>query len=50
MVTVDVDAELARIIEEMRKSAMVDKAIRNYSRAFIGYEDEDWFKKYRRAY
>ena len=50
MVTVEVDPELARIIEAMRKDAMTDKAIRNYSRAFIGYEDEDWFKKYRRAY
>lgn len=50
MVTIDVDPELARIIEEMRKDAMTDKAIRNYARAFIGYEDEDWFKKYRRAY
>ena len=50
MVTVDVDPELARIIEEMRKDNMTDRAIRNYARAFIGYEDEDWFKKYRRAY
>lgn len=50
MVNVEVDRELARIIEEMRKDAMTDKAIRNYAKAFIGYEDEDWFKKYRRAY
>ena len=50
MVTVDVDPELAHIIEEMRKDPMTDKAIRNYARAFIGYKDEDWFKKYRRAY
>ena len=50
MVTVEVDPELARIIEEMRDSSMVDKAIRNYARAFIGYVDEDWFKKYRKAY
>lgn len=50
MVTVEVDPELVHIIEEMRKSSMVDKAIRNYARAFIGYEDEDWFKKYRERY
>lgn len=50
MVTVDVDAELAHIIAEMGKDAMTDRAIRNYAKAFIGYEDEDWFKKYRRAY
>lgn len=50
MPSVEVDPELAHIIEEMRKDAMTDKAIRNYARAFIGYEDEDWFKKYRRAY
>lgn len=50
MVAVEVDPELAHIIEEMRKSSMVDKAIRNYARAFIGYNDEDWFKKYLRAF
>ena len=50
MPSVEVDPELARIIEEMRKDAMTDKAIRNYARAFIGYVDEDWFKAYRRAY
>ena len=50
MVTIDVDPELARIIKEMREDDMTDRAIRNYARAFIGYEDEDWFKKYRRAY
>ena len=50
MVTIDVDPELAHIIAEMRKDTMTDKAIRNYAKAFIGYENEDWFKKYRRAY
>ena len=50
MVNVEVDPELARIIEAMRKDAMTDKAIRNYARAFIGYEGEDWFTKYRRAF
>jgi len=50
MLTVEVDPELAHIIEAMRKNAMTDKAIRNYAKAFIGYEDEDWFTKYRRAF
>ncbi len=50
MVNIEVDPELARIIEEMKKDAMTNKAIRNYARAFIGYVDEDWFKNYRRAY
>jgi len=50
MVTVEVDPELARIIEAMRKDPMTDKAIRNYARAFIGYDDEDWFKRYKKAF
>jgi len=50
MVTVDVDPELAHIIEEMKKDSMTNKAIRNYAKAFIGYEDEDWFKRYRKTY
>lgn len=50
MVTVDVDPELARIIEAMRMNPMVDKAIRNYARAFIGYDDKDWSEKYKERY
>jgi hypothetical protein len=50
MVTVDVDPELANIIEEMRKDPMTDKAIRNYARAFIGTGDKDWTEKYRERY
>jgi len=50
MVTVDVDPELARIIEAMRKDAITDKAIRNYARAFIGPTDKDWSEKYKERY
>ncbi len=38
---VDVDAELAYIISQMAANAMVNKALRNYARAFIGYSTED---------
>jgi len=50
MVIVDVDSELARIIEAMSKDPMTNKAIRNYAKAFIGYDDEDWFKRYKKAF
>lgn len=50
MVNVEVDAELARIIEEMKKDSMTNKAIRNYAKAFIGYEEEPWYKRYLREY
>lgn len=50
MVTVDVDPELARIIEAMRTDVMTDKAIRNYARAFIGHDDKDWSEKYKERY
>lgn len=50
MVKVDVDPELAVIIEEMRKDPMTDKAIRNYARAFISTGDTDWSKKYKERY
>jgi len=46
---VDVDAELAQIIEAMRNDATMDKAIRNYARAFKG-DDKDWSEKYKERY
>lgn len=50
MVKVDVDPEIAHIIREMKRDDMTDRAIRNYARAFIGYTDMDWEKKYGERY
>lgn len=50
MVTVDVDPELARIIETMKSDTMTDRAIRNYAKAFIGPDDKDWSEKYKKRY
>ena len=50
MVKVEVDPELAYIIEQMREDDMTNRAIRNYARAFLGYEDEDWAERYKKRY
>lgn len=48
-VYVKVDPELAYIIEEMKKDPTVNKAIRRYARAFIGYDDT-WMERYKKEY
>lgn len=35
-VHINVDAEMAQIVREMKKDPTVDKAIRGYARAFLG--------------
>ena len=50
MVRVEVDPELAYIIEEMRRDQMTDRAIRNYARAFLGFREEDWSQRYEGCY
>lgn len=51
MVKVEVDAELAYIIEKMKESKLVAKAIRNYAKKFLGLDmKKDWGEKYREEY
>jgi len=51
MVKVDVDRELAYIIQKMKESKLVDKAIRNYAKTFLGLNtDKDWSEKFEEEY
>lgn len=51
MPKVEVDGELAYIIEKMKESKLADKAIRNYAKKFLGMDmKKGWSEKYKEEY
>lgn len=50
---INVDDELAYIIDQMNKDLTTNKAIRNYAKAYIGVKPQDveeWKKHYEKKY